>query len=351
MLPVILPNLASSIPAGNSELKVAVVILNWNGKELLEKFLPTVTAYSADAEVVVADNASTDDSVEFVRQNYKDVKLVELPENYGFAEGYNKALATLDADLFVLLNSDVEVTENWLEPVLSYMDKHPEVAVCQPKIRWYHNRERFEYAGACGGMIDRLGYPFCRGRIFQSLEIDTGQYNDITEIFWATGACMFIRSKVFHQVGGFDAAFFAHMEEIDLCWRVRHHGHHIRCIPESVVYHMGGATLNKSNPTKTYYNFRNNLSMLYKNLPAGRLITVLPLRLLLDGVAGLKFLLEGDLKDCLAVIRAHFAFYGRLINGTLKRQKVIRKDLQPVFERSIIIEHYIRGKKKYSELK
>jgi GT2 family glycosyltransferase len=332
-------------------LKVAIVILNWNGKELLEKFLPSVTSFSENAEVVVADNASTDDSVSFLKTNYPAVTLIELAENYGFAEGYNQALKKLDADIFVLLNSDVEVTRNWMQPVISYMEQHPEVAVCQPKIRWYHDRDKFEYAGACGGMIDWLGYPFCRGRIFQSLETDQQQYDDVADIFWATGACMFIRSEVFHATGGFDRSFFAHMEEIDLCWRIKHQGHSIRCIPQSVVFHMGGATLDKSNPTKTYYNFRNNLSMLYKNLPAGKFYSILPIRLILDGIAGIKFLAEGDLKDCLAVIRAHFAFYGRLINGTLKREKVIRKDIQPVYRHSIIIEHYISGKKKYSELK
>jgi GT2 family glycosyltransferase len=335
----------------DSELKVAVVILNWNGKELLQKFLPSVVAFSGDAEVIVADNASTDDSVQFLRSRFQDVRVVELPQNYGFAEGYNRALKEVKADCYVLLNSDVEVTENWLDPVLGYMQQHPDVAVCQPRIRWYHQKEKFEYAGACGGMIDWLGYPFCRGRIFQSLEIDEGQYNDIADIFWATGACMFIRSEVFHSVGGFDASFFAHMEEIDLCWRIKHHGHNIRCIPGSVVFHMGGATLNKSNPTKTYYNFRNNLSMLYKNLPSGKLLKVIPPRLVLDGIAGIKFLLEGDLKDCLAVLRAHFAFYGRVLNGTVRREKKIGDKIGPVFNRSIIVEHYIKGKKKYSELK
>ena len=248
-------------------MKVAIVILNWNGKKMLQSFLSSVLKYSSDgaAEVVVADNASTDDSMDYVRTTYPNVRTIMLDKNYGFADGYNRALRQMDAEYYLLINSDVEVTPHWLDPLVSFMDAHSECAACQPKILSMFNRDMFEYAGAAGGFIDKYGYPFCRGRIFNKVEIDTGQYNNITEILWATGACMLVRSSDFWNAGRFDPRFFAHNEEIDLCWRMRIMGRKIYCVPASIVYHVGGGTLPKSNPMKTYLNFRNNLTMLYKN--------------------------------------------------------------------------------------
>ncbi|HCO67924.1 MAG TPA: glycosyl transferase family 2, partial [Dysgonomonas sp.] len=248
--------------------KFAIVILNWNGKDLLEKYLPFLLKYTDTtiADIVIADNHSTDGSIEFLKTNYPNLSLIILPENYGFAEGYNKALAQVEAEYYVLLNSDVEVTENWLAPLTDFLDKNADTACVQPKILAERNKEYFEYAGACGGFIDKYGYPFCRGRIFATVENDEQQYNNPLQIFWATGACMVIRSKDFKDAGGFDGTFFAHMEEIDLCWRLNARGRKIYCIPQSVVYHVGGATLSKESPRKTFLNFRNNMLMLYKNL-------------------------------------------------------------------------------------
>ena len=248
-------------------MSVAVVILNYNGKKLLEELLPKVIAYSPEAEVIVADNASTDGSLALMETTFRDTRLIKLPRNFGFAGGYNEALSKVKADYYVLLNSDVEVTENWLAPLISYMDAHPRTAACQPKIKSYYQRTHFEYAGACGGYIDKFGYPFCRGRILDTLEPDNGQYDTVTDIFWATGACLFVRAEKYHKVGGLDERFFAHMEEIDLCWRLKARGNAIVCIPQSTVYHMGAQTLNKEHPRKTYLNFRNNWLMLYKNAP------------------------------------------------------------------------------------
>ena len=249
--------------------KLSIVILNWNGAEMLRKFLPSVITHSEGEgiEVCVADNASTDNSLEVMRTEFPDVRLILLDRNYGFAEGYNRALAEVDAEYSLLLNSDVEVAEGWLSPMLAYMDAHPEVAACQPKIRSWHRREEFEHAGACGGYMDKYGYPFCRGRMMDTVEVDAGQYDTVVPVFWATGAALLVRTADYREAGGLDARFFAHMEEIDLCWRLRSRGRGIVCIPQSVVFHVGGATLNKNNPRKTYLNFRNNLLMLYKNLP------------------------------------------------------------------------------------
>ena len=252
--------------------KISHVILNWNGSEMLRTFLPSVVEFSQqdEVEICVADNGSTDDSVEVVRREFPQVRLIELASNYGFADGYNRALQQVDAEYVVLLNSDVEVTPHWLVPLMKYMDHHPEVAACQPKIRSYRQRGMFEYAGAAGGYIDRYGYPFCRGRILDKVEKDGGQYDSVESVFWATGAALFIRLKDYREAGGLDGRFFAHMEEIDLCWRLRARGRGIVCIPQSEVYHVGGATLAKENPRKTFLNFRNNLLMLYKNLQIGR---------------------------------------------------------------------------------
>lgn len=290
--------------------KVSVVILNWNGVAMLQKFLPQVVEYSKGegVEVCVADNGSTDESVKWLRTHRPDVRLIVLDKNYGFADGYNKALQQVDAEYVVLLNSDVEVTPHWLEPLVEYMDVHPEVAACQPKIRSERSKEYFEYAGAAGGYIDCYGYPFCRGRIFEVVEKDKGQYDTVQPIFWATGAALFIRLEDYRAVGGLDGRFFAHMEEIDLCWRLRSRGRGIVCIPQSMVYHVGAATLKKENPRKTFLNFRNNLLMLYKNLPDKELRKVLFARGVLDWVAAVVFFLKGDGKNARAVIQARKEF-------------------------------------------
>ena len=290
--------------------KVSVVILNWNGLEMLQRFLPQVVEYSQGegVEVCVADNASTDASCAWVEESFPDVRLITLDKNYGFAEGYNRALQQVEAEYVVLLNSDVEVTPCWLEPLLAYMDRHPEVAACQPKIRSERHKEYFEYAGAAGGFIDKYGYPFCRGRIFDVVEKDEEQYDTVLPIFWATGAALFIRLKDYRDAGGLDARFFAHMEEIDLCWRLRSRGRQLVCIPQSVVYHVGAATLKKENPCKTFLNFRNNLLMLYKNLPEKELNRVLWVRGLLDQVAAIVFLLKGERGAARAVWQARKEF-------------------------------------------
>ena len=292
--------------------KVSVVILNWNGVGMLQKFLPGVVEHSQGegVEVCVADNASSDASCAWVKEAFPNVRLIELDKNYGFADGYNKALEQVEAEYVVLLNSDVEVTPHWLEPMVAYMDAHPEVAACQPKIRAERNKAYFEYAGAAGGYIDKYGYPFCRGRIFDVVEKDQGQYDTVAPIFWATGAALFIRLEDYREAGGLDGRFFAHMEEIDLCWRLRSRGRGIVCIPQSVVYHVGAATLKKENPRKTFLNFRNNLLMLYKNLPEKDLKKVLLVRALLDWVAAFVFLLKADGKNFRAVIQARKEFCG-----------------------------------------
>ena len=290
--------------------KVSVVILNWNGVGMLQKFLPGVIKYSQGegVEVCVADNGSTDESVVWLQTYCPDVRLIVLGKNYGFADGYNMALQQVEAEYVVLLNSDVEVTPHWLKPLMEYMDAHPEVAACQPKIRSERNKTLFEYAGASGGYLDKYGYPFCRGRVFDVVEEDKGQYDTVQPIFWATGAALFICLKDYRESGGLDGRFFAHMEEIDLCWRLRSRGRGIVCIPQSTVYHVGAATLKKENPRKTFLNFRNNLLMLYKNLPEKELKRVMFVRQVLDGVAALVFLLKGEKEAARAVLQARKEF-------------------------------------------
>ena len=300
-------------------MKIAVVILNWNGSKLLEQFLPSVVKYSPEAEIYVADNASTDDSIAFVKANFPKVKIVKNESNLGFAQGYNEALKHIEAEIFALVNSDVEVTENWLKPILETFKNEPEIAIIQPKILDFKRKEYFEYAGATGGFIDKYGYPYCRGRIFETLEKDNGQYDDNSEIFWASGACFFIRSSVFNQLNGFDDDFFAHQEEIDLCWRAFNKGHKIKYISQSVIYHVGGATLQQGNPIKTKLNFRNSLLMLLKNLPKKQLFPVIFIRLLLDGIAGIQFLFQGKFKHLLAILNAHFEFYSLFLANYKKR--------------------------------
>ncbi len=286
--------------------RLTIAILNWNGAEMLKRFLPSVLAYSQipDVEICVIDNASTDGSCDMLANDFPDVRIIRLAENYGFSEGYNRGLQQVDAEYVLLLNSDVEVTEGWLLPLLQYMDANPEIAACQPKIRSQRNKEYFEYAGASGGFIDCYGYPFCRGRIFDTVEKDEGQYDDIVPVFWATGAALMVRQAIYNKVGGLDARFFAHMEEIDFCWRLRSRGYGIVCIPQSQVYHVGAATLRKENPRKTYLNFRNNLLMLYKNLSEKELKRVMRIRFFLDYTASLVFLLKGDFSNARAVWRA-----------------------------------------------
>lgn len=332
--------------------KVAVVILNYNGRRFLEQFLPNLIAQCDPllSEVIVADNASTDDSVAFMRERFPDIRLIVNDSNGGFATGYNVALRQVEAEYYVLLNSDIEVTPCWIEPVISMMDSDPLIAACQPKILSYYHRDQFEYAGACGGFIDKYGYPFCRGRVFQNLEIDEGQYDLPMEVFWATGACLFVRAELYHQCGGLDDSFFAHMEEIDLCWRLKNAGYKVFCCPQSKVYHIGGGTLPKKSPYKTYLNFRNNLSLLVKNLPKGRVFPTIVYRIVLDWVAAMKFLCEGGLADFRMVFKAHLDFYKRLKSLKQKRKANEHEMVSCVYSRNIVFDCILRGKKKYSDL-
>jgi len=331
-------------------LNVAVVILNWNGKAYLEKFLPSVIEHSKNARIIVADNASSDDSIQFLSSNYPQIEIIELAENYGFARGYNEALKQVNSEYYVLLNSDVEVTENWIEPIINLLSSNDNVVACQPKIKAYHNKDYFEYAGAAGGFIDNLGYPFCRGRIFEELEKDNGQYDSEIEIFWATGACLFIKSNAFHEVGGLDSFFFAHMEEIDLCWRLKNIGKKIMYSPLSTVYHVGGGTLNKTNPKKTFLNFRNSLLMLHKNLPKNKRLVIILKRLILDGIVGVKFILEGKFNHTYAIIKAHFSFYGALKQNKLKRPVTFNSKSSGVLNTSILTQYFFKKKTKYNEI-
>ena len=334
------------------KIKTAVVVLNWNGKAWLEKFLANLVKHSQEATVFVADNASTDDSVDFVKSNFPSVKIIINASNGGYAKGYNDALKQIDAQYFVLINSDIEVTEDWLSPIIDLMDSDNKIAACQPKVLDYNNRSKFEYAGASGGFIDNLGYPFCRGRIFDDIEQDSGQYNDAIEVFWATGACLFVRASRFNTIGGLDEDFFAHQEEIDLCWRLKNKGYKIMVQPKSVVYHVGGGTLNAVSPFKTHLNFRNNLFMLFKNLPTYCLFTTIPTRLVLDGVAALTFLKkEKGLEHVLAIAKAHFSFYFAIPNLIAKRKKNSQKNnLVGRMNWSILVKNKIKGIKRFSEL-
>ncbi len=333
------------------ELKLAVVILNWNGKKFLEKFLPTVIKNNPSyAKVFIADNGSTDQSVEFLSEFFPEVELIELGENFGYTGGYNRALRQIKAEYFILLNSDIEVSAGWIEPVVEAMDSNKEIAACQPRILSYHNPGYFEYAGAAGGFIDYLGYPFCRGRVFSHLEKDSGQYNDTIKIFWATGACMFIRASDFYKAGELDEGFFAHMEEIDLCWRLKRIGKKVMYIPESKVYHVGGGTLPKNNPRKTYLNFRNNLLLLAKNLPAVTFYPLLMKRIILDQMAAMQFLFKGQVRDSLAVYKAELSVLWHLRGTRYRGKSLPYKKVSPVYKRSIVKKFFIMGVKKFSAL-
>lgn len=337
-------------------MKVAIVILNWNGQQMLAEYLATVLEYSRDeATIIVADNASTDGSMRFLKARFPEVPTIPLDQNYGFAEGYNKALAQVEAEYYLLLNSDVEVTHHWLTPLLEFMDSHPEVAACQPKLLSMADRDSFEYAGASGGFLDRLGYPFCRGRIFNTVEPDNGQYDYCTEIMWATGACLLVRSKDYWSVGGLDRRFFAHNEEIDFCWRLRLLGRKIYCIPESEVYHVGGGTLPKGNPMKTFLNFRNNLTMLYKNLPDEDLRSVMRWRCFLDYLAAFETLvLNRNYSDFKAIFKARRAFKKWQYSFKAERKHIqqtrLREDIQDRKPYSILWQYYWRKHRRFSDL-
>ncbi|MCX2680812.1 glycosyltransferase family 2 protein [Galbibacter sp. EGI 63066] len=329
-------------------MKIAVVILNWNGKDLLEKFLPSVIKFSPDANIYVVDNASTDHSVDFVKEHYPTVQIIQNEVNGGFAKGYNDALKNIEEDVFCLLNSDIEVTKDWLTPIEDTFKKNREIAIIQPKILDYKDKTSFEYAGAAGGYIDRLGYPFCRGRVFQTMEKDQGQYDDIKEIFWATGACMFIKKEVFNALGGFDEDYFAHQEEIDLCWRAQNRGYKIVYTGASKVYHVGGATLNNMNPKKTFLNFRNSLFSITKNLPLRKVIPLIVARLFLDGIAGIRFLFQLKFLHLLAIIKAHFSYYYYFVKIINKRGQI--KDLKYFSCSSVVVDYFIKQKRYYREI-
>ncbi len=332
--------------------KVAVVILNWNGQKHLEKFLPSVVASTyPNLELILGDNASTDHSVQYLRENYPNVKTIQNDRNYGFAGGYNRVLSQVDADYFILLNSDVEVTGNWIEPVIQLMESDIKIAAAQPKLLSYTNKHLFEYAGAAGGFIDSYGYPFCRGRIFDTVETDEGQYNQVSEIFWASGAAFFIKKPYWDEVDGLDEYFFAHMEEIDLCWRLKNKGYKIMYCPDSTVYHLGGGTLNAENPFKTYLNFRNNLVMLLKNLPIKQAIWIIFIRFWLDLLSMVKYMLDKQNKNVIAVSKAHIHFL-RDISKNKKKIITTNSNFNPVglFKGSIVWKYFLRGKKKFTEL-
>lgn len=330
-------------------MTVAVVILNWNGVDLLQKFLPTVVKYSPEAHIYVADNNSSDASKDYVNKQFPEITWIQNHENLGYAGGYQQALQEVKEDIYILLNSDIEVTKNWIEPHLSAFKENETIVATQPKIKDYNRKDYFEYAGAAGGFIDKYGYPYCRGRIFNTIEKDRYQYDDAVPIFWASGACLVIKREAYWEAGGLDADFFAHQEEIDLCWRLQLNGGKIYSIPESVVYHVGGATLHKSSPQKTYYNFRNSLFTLYKNLPKKRMFSIIFTRLCLDGLAGVRFIFQLKPKHCWAIIRAHFSFYQQL--GTLKQKRSLIEH-QPIEHANInlVKQYYLNNKKTFKQL-
>ncbi len=332
-------------------MKTAIVILNWNGQQLLEQFLPSLVKYNTNnATIYVADNASTDDSIFFIKQHFPTVKIIQNATNGGYAKGYNDALQHLNADIYCLINSDIEVTKNWLPPILSLFEQEENTAIIQPKILDFKDKTKFEYAGAGGGFLDKFGYPYCRGRIFNTIEKDTHQFNDITDIFWASGACFFIRAQVFHQLTGFDEDYFAHQEEIDLCWRAKNSGFNIKYVGDSTVYHVGGATLQETNPQKTFLNFRNSLLNLVKNTPATSVFFLVFSRLLLDGIAGVQFVFQLKPMHTIAIIKAHFSFYGMLPKFLKKRKKLTQKE-KYYQHTSVVWQYYLLGRKKFKKLK
>lgn len=339
-----------------NKMSVAIVILNWNGEKFLEKFLPGLVEHTNlnVYDLYVADNGSTDGSLQLINKLYPQIKTILFDQNYGFAGGYNKALEQINADYFLILNSDVEVSPNWLDTLYAYMEDNKDVAACQPKIKSYHNKELFEHAGAAGGFIDKYGFPFCRGRVFGTVEQDRGQYDYVSDVFWASGACLMIRSEMFRKVGGFDAEFFAHMEEIDLCWRLNSRGYRIVCVPQSVVYHVGGGTLNVEHPRKTYLNFRNNLLMLYKNLPQAEMLNILERRFFFDYAAALQLFITGKFKNAFSIYRARRDFY--LIKDSFddKRKENIlyatHTSCAVMYKGSIVLDYYLKSKKTFDKI-
>ncbi len=330
-------------------MNIAVVILNWNGNALLQKFLPSVIEHSNQATIYLADNASDDNSVDFVTYNFPSVKIIRNTTNGGFARGYNEALKNIDADIYCLLNNDVEVTENWLQPILDIFQNDPETSIVQPKILDFNRKDYFEYAGAAGGFIDKYGFPYCKGRLFKTIEKDLGQYDETSDILWASGACFFIRKNIFDQLEGLDESFFAHMEEIDLCWRAFNLGYKIKYVGHSHVFHVGGATLSENNPKKTYLNFRNSLFMITKNVSSDKLFTTLMVRLCQDGLASGKFLIEGKPLHALAVLRSHIKFY-TVVSKLLKKRKAPLKQIKYYHKRSIVWSYYVNKKKTFNSL-
>ena len=332
-------------------MKLAIVILNWNGEKLLAQFLPSIVDFSSDsADIYIADNASSDDSVAYVTHSFPSVKIVRNTSNGGFAKGYNEALRSIEADLYCLINSDVEVTSNWLTPVIEVFKREKNTAIIQPKLLDYHYKRKFEYAGAGGGFIDFYGYPYCRGRVFHCLEKDEGQFNDTTEIFWASGACFFIRSQVYEQLGGFDEDYFAHQEEIDLCWRTQNEGYDVKYVGASTVYHVGGATLQESNPRKTFLNFRNSLINIVKNVPKQWFLFVFFSRLVLDGFAGVKFIVEMKPIHTWAILKAHLSLYRNFFKFLKKRQRLQKKHHYHLHT-SVVWQYFILCKKKFKQLR
>ncbi len=336
--------------------KVAVVILNWNGEDLLKEFLPSVVENSKypGVEVVVADNASTDRSLDILKLDFPSVKVIVLDQNYGFTGGYNRALKQVDAEYVVLLNSDVATAAGWIEPLIKELDENPKTAVCVPKIKSYRNKDYFEYAGAAGGYIDKYGFVFCKGRIFDDIEKDLGQYDQSADVFWGSGAAMMIRKELYFELGGLDEDFFAHMEEIDLCWRLKNRGWNIRYIANSEVFHLGGATLDYENPRKVFLNFRNNLFLLVKNLPHRKFVVKLLQRMLLDGVAGLKFIMSGELQNFISVLKAHFSFYSKFALMYRKRKENLKyvtvSSHKEMYPHSVVAQFFIHRKTNFSQL-
>ena len=338
-----------------ADLKVAVVILKYNGQLFLEKFLPTVIKFSGNHSIYVADNGSTDSSINYLQTNFNNITVINNEGNFGYAKGYNIALKQIGADVYVLLNSDVEVTENWIEPIITLMESNEKIAACQPKLLDYNKRTTFEYAGASGGFVDKYGYPFCRGRVFNTLEDDKHQFDNSTEVFWATGACLFVNARAFWEVGGLDDDYFAHMEEIDLCWRLKNIGYKIYVEPKSIVYHVGGGTLNKLSSQKTFLNFRNSLITLTKNHPPKFLFFKIFHRMNLDGVAAFKFLFEGQPKHFYAVLRAHASYYYLLPSTLSKRKKFkltknFKFNMSQIYKGHIVSEYFLKGKKIFADL-
>lgn len=331
-------------------MKIAIVILNWNGVKLLEQFLPSIVNYSSkEAVIYIADNASTDNSIGFVKENYPTIQIVKNTQNSGYAKGYNDALKHIEADVYCLLNSDVEVTKDWLKPIIDVFNNDKNTAIIQPKLLDFKEKSSFEYAGAAGGFVDLFGYPYCRGRLFNSLEKDEGQFNDTSNIFWASGACLFIRAAIFKQIGGLDEDYFAHQEEIDLCWRTQNSGYKVTYVGDSEVYHVGGATLEETNPHKTYLNFRNSLLNIVKNVPKKWFLFVIFSRLILDGIAGFKFILELRPIHTFAIIKAHFSFYKNFYKF-LKKRKQLSKKLDYNLHTSIVWQYFVLGKKRFKDL-